>query len=49
MTEDVIMANEVILDVTEGIRALATDVVNLVKEASFDTQTGFSAGALNGL
>ncbi len=43
------MANEFVLDVTEGIEAFATDVVDLVADTRFDPQSGSSAGALNGL
>ena len=43
------MANEVVLDVTEGIGTFATDVVDLVEDTRFDLQSGSSAGALNGL
>ena len=37
MTEDVVMANECVLDVAEGLGAFADDVIDLVEEASLDT------------
>ena len=42
------MANEVVLDVAEGIGAFAADVVDFVEDARFDMQSGSSAGTLNG-
>ena len=41
------MANEVVLDVAEGIGTFAADVVDLVEDTRFDMQSCSSAGALN--
>lgn len=43
------MANEVVLDVAEGIGAFVSDLVDLVEETGLDPQSRLSAGALNGL
>lgn len=38
--KDVVMANKAVLDVAEGVGALAADLIDYVEDAGLDPQTG---------